>query len=98
MSPSHSESSAGELVDQDQFLYYPVLKCVYIHLANKFLQKKTTLFSHDCWNIFQLQIFERPGETMLCPSIPRKVRELNVYSRNRIIAMDASVLNGTAER
>jgi hypothetical protein len=32
--------SAGKLVDQEQFLYCPVLKCVHLHLANKFLQKK----------------------------------------------------------
>jgi hypothetical protein len=40
MTTSHSECSAGKLVDQEQFLYRPVLKCVYLHLANKCLPKK----------------------------------------------------------
>jgi hypothetical protein len=58
-------------------------------------------FQYDCWNIFQLQLsgrLKRPDETKSYPSITRNVHGLNVYLRNRIRAVDAFVLNGTAKR
>jgi hypothetical protein len=53
---SHSECSAGKLIDQEQFLYFPVLKCVYLLLANKFLlkKKKTIAPPRDTTSIFDI--------------------------------------------